>query len=130
MREANVFDGSFVSEPSFANRIDFGGVDRNEIPHADSIVFASGNDAFSIRTNIDAVLFLERLAQRVESLAGFHVPDFDRRVGTSAHDDFRIGRKVEIVDRTVVTFQGSQLLAGFGVPQNDLSIVTSRRHEF
>ena len=116
--------------PSCANRaitigIDLRPVARDELPDADVVVGAGGDDRAAVGAEGAGVFGFERLRQRVHALAVLDAPDLASVVGAGAHEEAAVGAERDVVDRAGVPFQRAQRLAGDRVPELDLLVIAA-----
>ena len=74
-------------------------------PDAKPIVSTSGDDEFSVASDIDGKHFTLGLTKGVEPCAAGDVPYLCRFIGTGTDQNLSVGRKSEIKDRPIVTGQ-------------------------
>src|SRR5687768_18537568 len=96
-----------------------------DFPNADAIVDAAGSDSFAVWSKDNGVKLLERLRERIATLARCNVPQLDSAIGAGAGEDFAIGTKRQIEDAAVMSAEGLEFLAGLAFPQFNLLIVAA-----
>ena len=114
-----------MRETRFEDRVGCFGCGLADLPDADSVVHAAGNELFAVGTERDGVLLLERLRKGVAPFAGRQVPEFHRAVRAGAGENFSVRPEGQTEHRAVVAGKRFDFLAGLDVPQPDLLVVAA-----
>ena len=101
-----------------------------DLPDADSIINAAGNQSFAVGTERDGVLFLERLGKRVAPFTRRDVPEFHRAVRAGAGENPAVRTEGQTEHGAVVAGERFEFLAGLDVPQFDLLVVAAGGQRF
>ncbi len=124
-RKGQLEDRRFVGELRNLQRIGVLFRVRAQLPHANPIVDAAGDDVPTVGTERHGVQLFERLRQRVEPGTAGHVPQLDGSIAAGTGQHSGVGPKRQIVNRVVVAGQRAQLGPRGHVPKFDLLIVAA-----
>ena len=124
-RELQVEQRGLVGEAGVANRVGSLAAVPGDLPGADAVVDASGDDESPVGRDRHGVLALGRFVECVESLSGLEVPELDGAIATGRGQEAAPGVKGHVGDRTVVTAHLHAPFPAGRLPDDDRAVVGS-----